>query len=296
MSIDIDAFSSPLSGAADGDLADHFLECGKVGRYLTLADESRFIITDDFARDRGLTKVSAAAASVFSRDALVAQAALLPLGYQASRFTGRQRERYEALFDLIEQSAFSEEVRSNASAMIRTSFREARIKGLEAELGGTISPARQRYRVFLDTIRALIDRKISVSGFREEFLAFTKAVAGRLDFGIYSFCLDRIFANAKIPLNAKGAVVAELLMFPPMIRRELITNLLSQSGEDRELSMFVRSLIEQELDNEAVVEIYLLVTLKTSQLSVGVFEDMFRSDPDAALTTLGAEASPAGLA
>ncbi|MEQ8664686.1 MAG: hypothetical protein RIC16_03095 [Rhodospirillales bacterium] len=295
MNEDLQGFVA-LSAADGNDLADHFLECGKVGRYLTLADESRFVITDDFRNAHGLMKITAAAASVFSRDALVAQAALLPLGLEASRIDDRRRERFEALFDLIERSAFSEEVRSNANSILRTSFREARIRALEAELGGTISPARQRYRSFLDIIRALIDRKMSISGFREEFLSFTRAVAGRLDFGIYSFCLDRIFANDRIPLNAKGALVAEILLFPPMIRRELITNLLSQSARDRELSNFVRSVIEQELDNETVVEIYLLVTLKTSRLSVGDFEDMLRADPDAALTTLGAEASPAGLA
>lgn len=278
------------------ELSDHFLECGKVGRYLTLADESRFIITDDFGNDQRLSKVSAAAASVFSRDPLVAQAALLPLGFEANRMTGRKRERFEALFDLIEQAAFSDEVRINAQSMLRASFREARIRALEAELGGMISPARQRYRAFLDIIRALVQKKISVSGFRDEFLAFTKAVAGQLDFGIYSFCLDRIFQSTQVPLNAKGALVAELLLFPPLIRRELLTNILSQDAPDRELADFVRTLIEQELDNETVVEIYLLVTLKTSRLSVGAFEDMFRNDPDAALTTLGAEASPSGLA
>lgn len=293
--------NDPLSQAdasipVGSDLADHFLECGKVGRYLTIADESRFVITDDFGSNRALTNISAAAASVFSRDPLVAQAALLPLGFEASRIGGRDRERYEALFDLIEQAAFSDEVRTNAGSMLRASFRDARIRALEAELGGTISPARQRYRAFLDTICQLMEKKISVSGFRDEFLAFTKAVAGRLDFGIYSFCLDRVFMSEHVPLNAKGALVAELLLFPSLIRRELITNLLSQSAQDRELTDFVRTLIEQELDSETVVEIYLLVTLKTSRLSVGAFEDMLRTDPDAALTTLGAEASPSGLA
>ena len=296
MSDELQGFTSLMATADGDDLADHFLECGKVGRYLTLVDESRFVISDDFQDGNGLAKVTAAAASVFSRDTLVAQAALLPLGFAASRIGDQRRERFEALFDLIERSAFSEEVRSNAGAILRTSFREARIRALEAELGGTISPARQRYRSFLDIIRSLIEKKISVAGFREEFLSFTKTVAGRLDFGIYSFCLDRIFANDRIPLNAKGALVAEILLFPPVIRRELITNLLSQSAADRELSNFVRSVVEQELDNETVVEIYLLVTLKTSRLSVGDFEDMLRADPDAALTTLGAEASPAGLA
>jgi len=278
------------------DLASHFLECGKVGRYLTVADESRFVISDDFRAEFAPNRVTAAAASVFSRDALVARAALIPLGQRASRLTGHRRDAYEELFGLIEQSALAPEVRDSAQSMLRTSFRESRIRALEAELGDTMSPARQRYRTFLGTIRSLMDKKISVSGFRDEFLAFTKAVAGRLDFGIYSFCLDRIFMNGRIPINAKGALVAEILLFPPLIRRELLTDLLSKSDQDRELIDFVRSLVEQELESEAVVEIYLLVTLKSSQMSVNDFEDLFRTDPDAALTTLGAEASPAGLA
>ncbi len=283
-------------GGSDNGLATHFLECGKVGRYLTITDESRFVISDDFRPAHVPGRVAAAAAAVFSRDSLVAQAALIPLGQRASILMGRRRDAYEELFDLIEQSALSPEVRHSAQSMLRTRFRESRIRALEAELGDTISPARQRYRSFLEIIRTLMEKKISVSAFRDEFLAFTKAVAGRLDFGIYSFCLDRIFMNERIPINAKGALVAEILLFPALIRRELLTNLLSSAGQTRELVDFVRSLIEQELDSEAVVEIYLLVTLKSSRLSVVDFEDLFRTDPDTALTTLGAEASPAGLA
>lgn len=289
----------PPSGAAHAehnvDLAEHFLECGKVGRYLTVADESRFVITDDFRADVRVSPVATAAASVFSRDTLVAQAALVPLGLRARRSNNRAMERYEELFSLIEDTALNPEVRESAQAVLQARFRESRIRAIERELGGKISPARQRYRQFLETVRQLVERKISIAGFREEFLEFTRAVAGKLDFGIYSFCLDRIFGSPHIPLNAKGALIAELLIFPPLLRRELVTNILSAPGQDRELIRFVRTVVERELDNEAVVEIYLLVTLKTSRLSVTEVEEMFLNNPGSALQTLGGGAAGPGF-
>ncbi len=269
------------------DLAEHFLDCGKIGRYLTLVDESRFIVTDDFGTGINLPSVATATASVFSRDTLVARAALVPLGFRANRMGHNIRERYEELFTLIEKTAFSAEVRSNAEDVLRSGFQEARIRDLERELGGMTSPARQRYRAFLEIVRDLMARKISVAGFREEFLEFTRAVAGKLDFGIFSFCLDRIFMNPQIPMNAKGALVAEVMLFPALIRRELLTNILSGPGQEPEFIQFVRSLLERELENEAVVEIYLLVTLKTSRMSFGDVEDLFLKDKSSALDSLG---------
>ncbi len=277
------------------DLAEHFLECGKIGRYLTLVDESRFIVTDDFNSKIKLPNVASAAASVFSRDSLVAQAALVPLGLRASRGDHAVKEHFEELFTLIERTAFSAEVRDNAEAVLQAGFDEARIRDIERRLGGMISPARQRYRVFLETVRDLMDGRISVPGFREEFLEFTREVAGKLDFGIFSFCLDRVFLNPRIPMNAKGALVAEIMLFPPLIRRELITNVLSQPEQNREFTDFVRSLLERELENEAAVEIYLLVTLKTSKLSVGEVESMFLNSPESALHSLSGQSAPMPL-
>ena len=60
------------------DLADHFLACAKLGRYLTIATGARFIITDDLRGDT-VHHEAAAVAAIFSRDSLVAEAALLPL-------------------------------------------------------------------------------------------------------------------------------------------------------------------------------------------------------------------------
>ncbi len=277
--------SSPFS-TMPVDLAEHFLDCGRIGRYLTLMDESRFIVTDDFGEAVKLPSVATATASVFSRDTLVARAALVPLGLKAVRGGSKTRERFEELFTLIEKSAFSAEVRHNAEDVLRDGFREARIRELERELGGMISPARQRYREFLEIVRDLMARKISVVGFREEFLEFTRAVAGKLDFGIFSFCIDRIFMNGQIPMNAKGALAAEIILFPPLIRRELFTNILSSSGQEPELLQFIRSLLERELENETVVEIYLLVTLKSSHLSLQDVEDLFLNDKASALDSL----------
>jgi hypothetical protein len=257
------------------DLADHFLECAKVGRYLTLADESRFVITDDFREGVKVEPVVAAAATVFSKDVLVGQAALVPLGLTADRGSWRERRKFEELFSLIERQAFGPEVRQSAHALLEASFREARVRELEAELGSRISPARRRYRAFLEVVRQLMEKKISPPAFRDEFLAFTHAVAGKLDFGIYSFCLDRIFGNPLIPLQAKAYLIAEVVGFPPLIRRELIANVLSASAQRRDLVDLTRKIIERELPNEVVIEIYLLVTLKSSRLSVKQVQDIF---------------------
>jgi hypothetical protein len=265
------------------DLADHFLACSKLGRYLTLFDESRFVITDDFSRGQQVNKVAAATASIFSKDSLVAQAALLPLGLAASGREPSRMDRYEELFSLIEQQALSDEVRDSAKTLLETGFRAARIKAIEAELGGKISPARIRYRSFLDIVKQLTEKKISAQSFREEFVEFTHDVAGRLDFGIYSFCLDRIFSSPLVPLKAKGYLVAEIIGYPPLIRRELITNLITAPAIDQELVRFTRQSVHRELDNIAVTEIYLLETLKSSQMTSGEMENMLASGKVAAL-------------
>lgn len=268
------------------DLASHFLECGKIGRYLTVPDESRFVVTDDFGSGVKLASVATAAASVFSRDALVAQAALIPLGLRAVHATQRKMDKFEELFTLIEKTALSQDVRGRAESVLKAGFREARIRELERELGGMISPARKRYREFLGIVRELMEKRIPVADFRDEFLEFTRAVAGKLDFGIFSFCLDRIFSNQKIPVNAKGALIAEILLFPPLIRRELLTDILSQPKQERRFVEFVRNTIEQELENEDVVEIYLLVTLKSSRLSLREVETMFMDTPESTLESM----------
>ncbi|MGB0670401.1 MAG: hypothetical protein ACPGNT_02795 [Rhodospirillales bacterium] len=251
------------------DLADHFLECTKLGRHLTLSDESRFVITDDFKGGASIDAVATTVASLYSKDALVAQAALVPLGRLGQdRAT---RARYERLFDLIEREALSESVRDQARSLLEKGFRDAEIRAIEAELGGKITPARQRYRAFLDVVRRLMDKEMTPENFRDEFLEFTYAVAGRLDFGIYSFCLDRLFGNAVVPVRAKVLLVHEILKYPPLIRRELLTNLLTTPGHDLDLQSYVRETVELELPQDVATEIFLLESLKRSRLA---FEDV----------------------
>jgi len=265
------ALHAPAPGRPD--LADHFVACSKVGRYLTVFDESRFIITDDFRDTHTIDRTAASVASIFSRDPLVAEAALLPLA-RAAGDPARDRESYEELFTLIEEQALNPAVKVTAGSMLETGFREARIREIEATLRDKISPARIRYRAFLEIIRQLTDRNITPHLFRDEFLDFTYAVAGRLDFGIYSYCLDRIFGNDRIPMKAKGYLVSELLGFPTSIRRELLTNILTAPGTEKRLADFVRDAIKQKLGSVVSTEIDLLVALKSSEMSMDDINQM----------------------
>lgn len=249
------------------DLADHFLTCSKLGRYLTVSDDSRFVITDDF-RDALVQHEAAAVASIYSRDILVAQAALLPLGNPVHRMPARQREKYERLFHLIEEQALSEVVRRSAHDLLQTGFRSAEIHALEAELGQTLNPARIRYRQFLELVRQLMDRRITAGPFLEEFCDFTQAVSGKLDFGIYSFCLDRMFRSPRIPMKIKKLLVLEILRYPPIIRRELLTNILAFRGKAYALVEFVKFMVATELGKNAAIEIELLEAFKLRRLSM----------------------------
>ena len=88
------------------DLADHFLACAKLGRYLTVASGNRFVITDDF-RDVNLIHEAAAVAAIYSKDFLVAQAALMPLSGSIATMQSSVRDKYERLFHLIEEQTLS---------------------------------------------------------------------------------------------------------------------------------------------------------------------------------------------
>jgi len=263
-----------VSNVKKPDLADHFVACSKLGRYLTVFDESRFVISDDFIGHSAIDRTASAVASIFSMDPLVAHAALVPLSKAALSRRNGNMSHYEELFSLIEEQALNDEIKDSALSLLNSGFRETRIRELEASLGGKISPARTRYKAFLEIIRQLIERKITPQLFRDEFLEFTYAVAGRLDFGIYSFCLDRIFGNQLIPMRAKGFLISELLGFPPTIRRELLTNVLTFPDAEKRLTDFVRDAIRQKLGEMTLTEIELLVALKTSQMSMDDVNDM----------------------
>ena len=48
--------------------------------------------------------------------------------------------------------------------------------------------------------------------------------AGKLDFGIYSFCLDRMFGSPRITMKVKKLLILDILQYPTTIRRELLIN------------------------------------------------------------------------
>lgn len=249
------------------DLADHFLACAKLGRYLTVASGSRFIISDDF-QDRTVIHEAAAIAAIYSKDSLVAEAALAPLSGSISLLKGATREKYERLFHLIEQQTLSEDVRSSAKSLIEARFRESEIREIEAQLGGKINPARERYRGFLGLIKQLMDQRITAKPFIEEFKEFTQDVAGKLDFGIYSFCLDSLFRSLQISGTVKKLLVMEIINFPTLIRRELLSNVLSYPGQTRDLIEFIQTMMDRQLDPGAIIEIDLLKDLKLRRFSM----------------------------
>lgn len=251
------------------NLADHFLECCKLNRYLTVADGHRFVITEDFDRAARIPSDAAAMAAIFSRDKLVAQAAILPLGQAAKGLKSRKdKETYERLFSLIEAQALDDRVKDSARTLLDRGFREVEIRELERSLNDQLSPARARYRQFLEIVRRMMDGAMTPADFLDEFKAFTKAVAGRLDFGIYSFCLDRLFGSLRIPVAVKQLLVGELLLFPPLVRRELLTNVLVFPGQSEELRRFVRNTVLAELGRSVAVEIELLEAYKQRRLTL----------------------------
>ncbi len=261
-----DARTSPKplteSLAAVSDLARHFMECGSLGANLTLAPGERLVITDDIFRGTITDLAAFGMAAVVARDSVVGQAALLPLGLTAARLTGKRREKFERLFELIEDSAFAPDVRDTVQTMINAQSLEAEIKAISRELGDLLAPARLRYRQFLDIVRLLIDRRISRSLFLDEFAEFTHAVAGKLDFGIYALCLDRLFANHRIPLQVKADLLDQVLTYPPTIRKELLTNLMASPGSPRALVQLAEQRLGGLMTRDQVTEIMLFTTLK----------------------------------
>ena len=249
------------------DLADHFLACAKLGRYLTVATGARFIITDDLRGDT-VHHEAAAVAAIFSRDSLVAEAALLPLCQSIPLMDHGTRDKYERLFHLIVEQSLSKGVRGGAQSLIDSRFRAEEIRNLEAQLGGKLSPARVRYREFLTVVKKLMDQNISERAFVDEFKEFTLDIAGKLDFGIYSFCLDSLFQSLEVTISVKKLLSLELLNYPPLIRRELMSNLLAYPRQTRDLVIFVSTMIERHLDPENVVEIEILKDLKMQRFSM----------------------------
>lgn len=260
MDTSIDPPAAPVSRASD--LAAHFMECGALNTNLTLAPGERMVITDDLLNGTVHSLEAMSMAAIVARDGMVARAALLPLGVAASKVSAANREKYHRLFALIEDTAFDETVRESAEALVHARFRDSQIRELANELGGTVGPARQRYRGFLDVVKMLTARKISESAFLDEFLDFTRAVAGKLDFGIYAMCIDRLFTSERIPIMVKVSLLKEILRYPPLIRKELVTNLLSSPAAAPELIRHARAELGGVMTHDQLTEIFLFTTLK----------------------------------
>ena len=263
----IEEFSQNTRNETSGSLADHFLTCAKLGRYLTVSSGSRFVITDDLREESVLPEVAAVAA-IYSKDGLVAEAALLPLSHMIPIMDTVRRDKYERLFHLIEEQTLAGEVKNAAQSLILSRFRASEIRGLEAELGNKLNPARTRYRAFLTVVKKLMNKNISERAFIDEFRGFTQDVAGKLDFGIYSFCLDSMYSSLQIPANVKKLLAIELLNYPPLIRRELISNIMAIPEQTADMLNFVSTMIERYLSLETVIEIRILKDLKLQRFSM----------------------------
>ncbi|MSO84938.1 MAG: hypothetical protein EXR02_00145 [Rhodospirillales bacterium] len=280
-------FGPPTGGTAAGfapaaasdALADHFLACCRLGRYLTVAQGNRFVITDDFRASPAQAPADAAAmAAIYSRDFLVAESALLPLGRTAGRLEGAERAKFERLFDLIEAHALAPAVKSSAHAMLERDFSLIDLRAIEGDLDLRLSPARTRYREFLAIVARLIQGDVAARDFVQEFVDFTRTVAGRLDFGIYSFCIDRIFGSPRVPEGVKRVLAVEIIKYPPLVRRELVTNILTLPGQPPELVAFVRRLLNDRLERAHLIEIELLEAVKASRLTMGEIETRLRRE------------------
>lgn len=270
----VNAHANTMTNTMKGiGLADHFVTCSKLGRYLTFQANGRFLITDDFSTGKlAIPKDAHAVASICSKDDLVARAALMPLAHRAASLDDARREAFEELFELIERQSLSPRVREGAQAVLQSGFMESRIRDLEAVLGDDLNPARARYRKFLVVVRQMIEGQVAAGTFIDDFVDFTQSVAGRLDFGIYSYCLDRIFATQLIPLQVKKLVTIEVLKFPTLVRRELISSALANKGVDRQAKDFIRHAVSLHLDKNQALEIELLEAVKEQRISAQEIE------------------------
>ena len=210
------------------DLADHFLACAKLGRYLTVASDDRFVITDDFRKRDGVLPEAAAVAAIYSKDPLVGVAALLPLSGSIEKLETAQRDKYERLFHLIVEQTLSGDVKQSADALLESRFRQSEIRALEAELGDRLNPARLRYRDFLGVVKRLMEGQVS----------------------------------------AKPFIVLELLKFPPLLRREILSNILSYPGQTIDFVHFVETMVERHLEPDQTIQIDLLKDLKLRRFSM----------------------------
>jgi hypothetical protein len=63
-------------------------------------------------------------------------------------------------------------------------------------------------------------------------------------------------------------MVLELLKFPPLLRREIISNILSYPGQTIDFVHFVETMVERYLDPDQTIQIDLLKDLKLRRFSM----------------------------
>jgi hypothetical protein len=86
-----------------------------------------------------------------------------------------------------------------------------------------------------------------------------------------------MFKNIKISGDIKKLLLIELLSFPDLIRRELLSNLLSQPNQETELVEFTNKTLNQQLSPESVMEIIILKDIKMRRLSMDVINGLART-------------------
>ena len=73
--------------------------------------------------------------------------------------------------------------------------------------------------------------------------------------------------------------------YPPLIRRELLTNVLSQPGQAPDLLRYIEQRVVADLGDEIAVELELLKAVKTHRLSIDDIEQRHRFRPRALIPT-----------
>ena len=85
-----------------------------------------------------------------------------------------------------------------------------------------------------------------------------------ISFSSYSFGIDSV----------KKLLITEILVFPSLIRRELVSNVLSYPGLTQNLRQFVDTIMDQQLDPAVVIEVGLLKDLKLRRFSMDSISDL----------------------
>jgi hypothetical protein len=246
------------------DLATHFVECASLNVGLSLSRGGRLVITDDLLNGTIDDAAAASMAAIVSQDKHIAHAAVISIGYATAHAKSAKRDKFEKLLELIEDQAFDHTIRDSIDMMFATRFRAAKIRELVRELGGTITPARKRYQAFLEVIKNLEAKKLTQNDFIAEFIAFTQAVAGKLDFGIFAICLERLFINKNISIDIKILLLNQIIDYPPLVRKELISSLLQSGGAPHAVLKQAHHMIAHHLPSQDYREILLVTLLKQS--------------------------------